>query len=74
MIFDVAPILTNPESHAILRRVDATCLVVQASKTRKDRAAKALSELAQSGASVLGSILNRYQAEIPSWFGGNRAA
>ena len=65
MILDVPPLSQAPESASILRAVDATILVVQAHRTRKQSALKSLQTFDELGVACCGIVLNRMHYDVP---------
>lgn len=74
VIYDIPPVLEYTETFSLFRRLDDVCLVLQSGETTAKTAERAAKELSDCGANFLGCVLNRYVAELPAWFGGNRAA
>lgn len=59
VIFDSPPAALLADAAALSKRVDGVVLVVSAGKTRRDEARRAISNLEQAGATILGVVLNR---------------
>jgi tyrosine-protein kinase Etk/Wzc len=72
VLIDVAPILVHPGTIPLLWTVDATVAVWRAGRTLKQDAAHMVRTLASAGVPLAGTILNRHQEELPSWFRGKR--
>lgn len=66
IIFDTPPVLAVADSSLLARLCDATLLVVQADTTRTQVLRRATDQIAQSGAHLLGVVLNR----VPSTSNG----
>jgi protein-tyrosine kinase len=66
-ILDAAPILAAPETPVLAGRVDGTILVVRANRTKREVVQKALAQLRQYGAPILGVVMNRQQFAIPEF-------
>lgn len=67
VIIDAAPLATFPESRILSEKVDGVILVIQSGKIRRQVALRAKQELEESGAKVLGVVLNRRKYHIPEW-------
>ncbi len=59
VVFDTPPLRAQPEAALLSSRVDAALLVLDASKSRRRDAARALEMLHTSGAAIAGVVLNR---------------
>ena len=84
LVVDTPPLLAQPDAALLGPRADGVLLVVDASRSRGRQAARAIEMLRESGAAVLGAVLNRipkkaleypaydayYAAEPPSDAGG----
>jgi Mrp family chromosome partitioning ATPase len=73
LLFDAPPIHLQPEVRPLLWEVDQAVVVLEAGKTRKDDAKALLEALAIAHVEVLGCVLNRYRAELPTWISGTDA-
>jgi capsular exopolysaccharide synthesis family protein len=62
VIFDSAPVLVASDASVLATRVDGTLLVIDAGRTRRGQAARAIQVLSSVGATLLGAILNRAAA------------
>jgi capsular exopolysaccharide synthesis family protein len=72
VVLDTPPLLAQPDAALLGMRADAVLLVVDASKSRGREAARAAEMLRESGAIVLGAVLNRIPKkamEYPSYDG-----
>lgn len=67
VLLDTPPVHSYPDSCLISGKVDGTVLVVRSGKTRKNSAAKAKSKLEETGATMLGVVLNRRKFHIPDF-------
>ena len=67
IIFDTAPLTTFPESRLLSEKVDGVILVVRSGKIRRQVAIRAKKELEETGARLLGVVLNRRKYHIPDW-------
>ena len=67
IILDSPPITRYAESRVIATKVDGVILVLESGKTRSQVAIKAKQELEETGANVIGAILNRRKHYIPEW-------
>jgi protein-tyrosine kinase len=63
VLIDTPAVLHYADPLFISRGCDATLFVVQAGRTKKGSVHKALGQLAQVEASVIGTVLNRYNAK-----------
>lgn len=59
VLLDSPPVLAVADAAILARACDATLLVVMAKKTRSEALRRAREQLAQSGARVIGAVLNR---------------
>jgi non-specific protein-tyrosine kinase len=59
VVVDTPPLLAQPDAALLGPRADGVLMVVDASKSRGRQAARALEMLQESGAPVLGAVLNR---------------
>ena len=62
VIFDSAPVLVASDASVLATRVDGTLLVIDAGRTRRGQAARAVQVLSSVGATLLGAVLNRAAA------------
>ncbi|BBO87708.1 CpsD/CapB family tyrosine-protein kinase [Desulfosarcina ovata] len=67
VIIDTAPVLQSGQADMIASHSDGTILVVQASRTRSEVVGAAVNQLNNSGATLLGSFLNKRKYVIPAW-------
>ncbi len=67
VIFDVPPVLEYEETRIIGKKMDGVILVAEAGKTRRQVVQRAKMELEESGATLLGILLNRRRHYIPQW-------
>jgi capsular exopolysaccharide synthesis family protein len=67
IIFDTAPLAIFPESRLLSEKVDGVILVVRSGKIRRQVALRAKKELEETGARLLGVVLNRKKYHIPDW-------
>ena len=65
VLFDCGSVLQTPLTRYLARAMDGVLLVVHASSTRREICLKAVEELRQSEAPVLGVVLNRRRYVIP---------
>ena len=66
-IFDAAPVLPYADTLTLAGKVDRIVLVTQAERTRRGRLERAAEELARSGTTILGVVLNRTASHAPLW-------
>ena len=59
VIYDSSPVLLVTDAAILSSRVDGTVLVIEAGRTRRDMARKAIATLRQANAHLLGGVLNR---------------
>ena len=59
VVLDSPPLLAQPDAALLGTRADGVLLVVDASRSRGRQAARAIEMLRESGAVVLGAVLNR---------------
>ena len=69
VIVDAPPVLPVADALVLSRLVDATVLVANAKKTRRDELANAYEALDQAGARVIGTILNQASADLGYGYG-----
>ena len=67
VIWDVAPILENPEVASLLRAADACVMVLEAERTRHEVARAAQRATVEAGAELFGVVLNKRRYHIPSF-------
>jgi protein-tyrosine kinase len=65
VLFDVGPVLSQPEAGILSPTVDGVVLVVRAHRTKREVLAKAEKSIRFNGGSVIGSVLNRRSFPIP---------
>jgi capsular exopolysaccharide synthesis family protein len=68
VIFDSPPVLAVTDAAVLGRQVDGVVLVVDARQTREQVLAKAVSELQNTGANLLGVILNRLDSRAGGYY------
>lgn len=67
VILDIPAILKTKSTLRLSRLVDAVVLVVEAEKVHHEAVRKALAQLDQAKAKVLGVVLNKRKFHIPEW-------
>jgi len=67
ILLDTPPVHSYPDSCLVSGKVDGTVLVVRSGRTRKNAAAKAKIKLEETGATMLGVVLNRRKYYIPNF-------
>lgn len=67
IILDGPPILRVPESLFVSCKVDGVILVVEAGKTKKHLAQRAIQQIEDVGGKIIGVVLNRRKNYIPEW-------
>jgi Mrp family chromosome partitioning ATPase len=66
LLVDLPPVLTAFETRFLAPQVGAIVLIVEADRTQPAAVSRALAELAQSGATVIGTVLNKARYPVPS--------
>ena len=59
VIYDCPPALALADAAVLSNRVDGVVLVIDAGHTRREAARRAIANLQQAGANLLGGVLNR---------------
>jgi capsular exopolysaccharide synthesis family protein len=67
VILDSAPMPSFAEARVLCEKVDGVVLVVESGKLRRQVALRAKKELEDSGAKILGVVLNKRKYHIPEW-------
>jgi non-specific protein-tyrosine kinase len=67
VILDGPPVLPYADALSLASKVDRVILVTQAGRTQRGRLEQATGELTNSGASILGVVLNRKATHAPPW-------
>lgn len=67
VLIDCAPLDSSDDACLVAPHTDGAVLVVRAGRTRWEAAASAAAALRQSGARLLGAVLNRRKMHIPGW-------
>jgi capsular exopolysaccharide synthesis family protein len=67
VILDAPPVPGSLEAKVLSAKVDGVILVIEAGKTRRQIALKAIKEVEQAGGNVLGVVLNKREHHIPKW-------
>jgi non-specific protein-tyrosine kinase len=62
LVFDSAPVLVAADASVLSTQVDGTLLVIDAGRTRRAQANRAVQALSAVGAELLGAVLNRADA------------
>ncbi len=65
VVFDSPPVLAVTDAAVLSRHVDGVLLVIEAGRTRKKHARRALEELSQVEAPILGVVLNKIPVRGP---------
>ncbi|MCB0170825.1 MAG: CpsD/CapB family tyrosine-protein kinase, partial [Anaerolineae bacterium] len=68
VLYDSPPVLAVADALVLANQVDGVALVVQAKKTRLGGARQALMTLYQSGANIIGGILNRNKEKRSGYY------
>jgi Mrp family chromosome partitioning ATPase len=67
LCFDAPPVHLEPQIRPLLWEVDQAIVVLEAGKTRKDEAQALIETIRHAEVEVLGTVLNRYRPELPTW-------
>jgi receptor protein-tyrosine kinase len=67
VLVDAPPVLEAPESRLLLRGADGVVLVLRAGRSNRSDAAAAKRLFVETGAPILGVVVNRYRDELPRW-------
>jgi capsular exopolysaccharide synthesis family protein len=67
IVLDGPPVFRSAECMLLARKVDATILVIESGKTRKQIALRAIQQIEDAGGKILGIVLNRRKFYIPDW-------
>lgn len=65
VVVDNAPVLEHPEAPLVGAACDGVVLVVQANRTRREIAQRAIAELNLARCRILGTVLNAYKVSLP---------
>ena len=65
VLYDCAPVIENPEMEVLLAAADASVMILEAERTRREVARAALRTVTQAGARPIGVVLNRRRFHIP---------
>ena len=68
IIFDTPPLMAVTDSQILANQCDATILVVNCGVTKKEIAAKAKEQLANSKANIIGVVLNNYKLDKDHYY------
>ena len=69
IVFDTSPVTVAPDASLFCRMLDGVILVVEAGKTNKEAVKKAVEDLQQAGARVVGIILNKVEKPSSLYYG-----
>ncbi|HED66409.1 MAG TPA: hypothetical protein ENJ09_12755 [Planctomycetes bacterium] len=69
VLIDAPPIVERPETAVQLDFADLVVLVVRARSTKRGRARRAMRMIHETGATVLGVVVNRFQSDMPFGMG-----
>jgi capsular exopolysaccharide synthesis family protein len=67
VILDAPPMPKFAECRVLCTKVDGVVLVIEAGKTRRHVALRAIKELEEAGANLLGVVINKRKYYIPDW-------
>jgi succinoglycan biosynthesis transport protein ExoP len=65
LVFDTAPVQLYPDTTMLARHLDGVVVVLRSEHAKWDDSEQAVQALRDSGANVLGAVLNRQKAYIP---------
>jgi succinoglycan biosynthesis transport protein ExoP len=65
LVFDTAPLQLYPDTTLLARHLDGVVVVLRAERAKWDESEQAVQSLRDSGANVIGAVLNRQKAYIP---------
>lgn len=69
-VIDAPPIVDHPDARILFEFADTAVLVLQAGRTSTHEARSALRLIEDTGVEILGTILNRFQTDMPFGIGG----
>ena len=69
VVIDAPPLLEHPQSRILLDYADWVVLVVRSGTTKRARAKTALRQIEESELPVLGTVVNRFQSDMPFGIG-----
>lgn len=67
VIIDCPPVTKFPETRVIAGKVNGVIMVLNSGKTKIEVALRVKNDLQESGANILGTVLNRRKFFIPNW-------
>ena len=67
VLLDTAPIQLSMETRVLCSKVDGVILMVESGKSRREIAKKVKKDLENSGANLLGAVVNKRRFYIPNW-------
>lgn len=68
LVFDTSPVTVAPDASLLCRMLDGVILVVEARKTDKEVVRRAVDELQQAGARVIGIISNKMERPLGRYY------
>jgi succinoglycan biosynthesis transport protein ExoP len=68
VIFDSPPVLSATDAALLANRLDATILVSDAGRTRRETALRAVDQLQRAGSNLLGGVVNRLQKKSGGYY------
>jgi succinoglycan biosynthesis transport protein ExoP len=68
VIFDSPPVLSATDAALLANRLDATILVADAGRTRRETALRAVDQLQRAGSNLLGGVVNRLQKKSGGYY------
>ncbi len=68
VLFDSPPVLSATDAALLANRLDATILVADAGRTRREAALRAVDQLQRAGANLLGGVVNRLQKKSGDYY------
>lgn len=70
LLVDGPPLLPYPPARFMLELFDWVVLVIQANTTKKGAAKEAIERIEEVGTPILGTVVNRFQSDMPFGMGG----
>jgi Mrp family chromosome partitioning ATPase len=67
VVIDSAPVTLYPEVPVLLSQTDGVVLIVQAERTRREAAQRAMNRLTSAGCNVIGAVMNRRRNVVPGF-------
>ena len=71
VIFDCPPVISRPRGRLLLEYADWVVLVLRARSTKRQAAQTAVRLIEETGVPILGTIINRFQSDMPFGLGNS---